>query len=189
MSHFERYAESVKRAEAIYNGQFYTKSAKKNAMDWLNRAYSELNDYAQDCYRARVKEELGTDYRYMSPEYQAFRDANPSDDTPYDLHNVREAKHAEFYRTFGQVWVPINNLVELRAFYKEAEILFFDEATSALDNETEANLMYSINNLKGEQTIILIAHRLSTIKNFDKIEVFLGKFIFFYILIYRSIWG
>ena len=56
-----------------------------------------------------------------------------------------------------------------RAFYKEAEVLFFDEATSALDHETEANLMHSINNLKGEQTIIVIAHRLSTIKNFDKI--------------------
>ena len=30
--------------------------------------------------------------------------------------------------------------------------------------------MHSINNLKGEQTIIVIAHRLSTIKNFDKIK-------------------
>ena len=39
MSHFEKHVERVKRAEAIYNGQFYTKSAKKDAMDQLNRAY------------------------------------------------------------------------------------------------------------------------------------------------------
>ena len=123
MSHFEKHVERVKRAEAIYNGQFYTKSAKKDAMDQLNRAYSELNDYAQDCYRAKVKEELGTDYRYMSPEYQDFKNANPSDDTPYDLHNVREAKHSEFFTTFGNVWILIKGLVELRAFFKEAEIV------------------------------------------------------------------
>ena len=56
MSHFERYAESVKRAEAIYNGQFYTKSAKKNAMDWLNRAYKSLDGYAQKCYNKKMEE-------------------------------------------------------------------------------------------------------------------------------------
>ncbi len=122
MSHFEKHVERVKRAEAIYNGQFYTKSAKKDAMDQLNRAYSELNDYAQDCYRAKVKEELGTDYRYMSPEYQDFKNANPSDDTPYDLHNVREAKHSEFFTTFGNVWILIKGLVELRAFSKKQRL-------------------------------------------------------------------
>ncbi len=63
-----------------------------------------------------------------------------------------------------------------RAFYKEAEILFFDEVTSALDNQTESDLMKSINTLKKDKTIILIAHRLSTIKNFDKIiEIQEGK--------------
>lgn len=54
-----------------------------------------------------------------------------------------------------------------RALYREPEILVLDEATSALDNETEEEIMKSINLLKGEITIIMIAHRLSTIRNCD----------------------
>ena len=54
-----------------------------------------------------------------------------------------------------------------RALYRDPEILVLDEATSALDNETEEEIMKSINLLKGEITIIMIAHRLSTIKNCD----------------------
>ncbi|MGD6815527.1 ABC transporter ATP-binding protein [Metabacillus sp. 84] len=54
-----------------------------------------------------------------------------------------------------------------RALYHDPEILFMDEATSALDNETEKEIMKSINGLKGEKTLIMIAHRLSTIENCD----------------------
>lgn len=58
-----------------------------------------------------------------------------------------------------------------RELYKEVEFLFMDEATSALDSETERNIQHSIDELKGEYTIIIIAHRLSTIKNVDKVIV------------------
>ncbi|MFJ7728155.1 ABC transporter ATP-binding protein [Neobacillus sp. NPDC097160] len=54
-----------------------------------------------------------------------------------------------------------------RALYHNPEILFMDEATSALDNETEREIMNSIDGLKGEKTLIIIAHRLSTIENCD----------------------
>jgi ATP-binding cassette, subfamily B, bacterial PglK len=54
-----------------------------------------------------------------------------------------------------------------RALYHNPEILFMDEATSALDNETEKEIMKSIDGLKGEKTLIIIAHRLSTIENCD----------------------
>ncbi|KMK75030.1 ABC transporter ATP-binding protein [Alkalihalobacillus pseudalcaliphilus] len=54
-----------------------------------------------------------------------------------------------------------------RALYHDPEILFMDEATSALDNETEQGIMKSIDQLKGEKTLIIIAHRLSTIENCD----------------------
>jgi ABC-type bacteriocin/lantibiotic exporter with double-glycine peptidase domain len=65
-----------------------------------------------------------------------------------------------------------------RALYKKADILIFDEATSALDNETEIEVMNSINDLKGELTIIIVAHRLSTLKNCNKIyEINDGKAI------------
>ena len=51
------------------------------------------------------------------------------------------------------------------------KLLILDEATSALDSQSELNIQKSIDNLKGEITIIVIAHRLSTIKNVDKIII------------------
>jgi len=54
-----------------------------------------------------------------------------------------------------------------RALYNQPEILVLDEATSALDLETEKEIMESINNLKGEKTLIMIAHRISTLIKAD----------------------
>lgn len=54
-----------------------------------------------------------------------------------------------------------------RELFKEVQILILDEATSALDSETEREIQNSIDQLKGQVTIISIAHRLSTIKNAD----------------------
>lgn len=54
-----------------------------------------------------------------------------------------------------------------RALYRQPSILIFDEATSALDNETEEEIMNSVNRLHGVKTIIIIAHRLSTIEGCD----------------------
>ena len=54
-----------------------------------------------------------------------------------------------------------------RALYKNPDLLVLDEATSALDNETEKDVMDSINNLQGNMTIIIIAHRLTTVKDCD----------------------
>lgn len=58
-----------------------------------------------------------------------------------------------------------------RALYRDAAIWIFDEATSALDSESEAVVQRSIEDLRGNKTLILIAHRLSTIKNADRIFV------------------
>ena len=59
-----------------------------------------------------------------------------------------------------------------RALYKNAKIIIFDEATSSLDNNTEYEVMKSINQLDKELTIIIVAHRISTLKNCDKILEF-----------------
>ncbi len=58
-----------------------------------------------------------------------------------------------------------------RALYRDDAIWIFDEATSALDSESEAVVQRSIEDLRGDKTLILIAHRLSTIRNADTIFV------------------
>ncbi len=54
-----------------------------------------------------------------------------------------------------------------RALYQNPPILVFDEATSALDNQTEADIIESMNSLQGKKTMVIIAHRLTTIANCD----------------------
>lgn len=56
-----------------------------------------------------------------------------------------------------------------RALYRNPEVLFFDEATSALDQETEKQVMETINTLRADRTVIMIAHRLSTLNDCDRI--------------------
>lgn len=56
-----------------------------------------------------------------------------------------------------------------RALYKQATVLIFDEATSALDNQTEQDVMQSIEQLSKDITIIIVAHRLTTLKNCDQV--------------------
>jgi ABC-type multidrug transport system fused ATPase/permease subunit len=56
-----------------------------------------------------------------------------------------------------------------RALYCDPTIIIFDEATSALDNETEADIMHSIEKLNDNLTILIVAHRTTTLKNCDKI--------------------
>jgi ATP-binding cassette subfamily C protein len=56
-----------------------------------------------------------------------------------------------------------------RALYKRPQILILDEATSALDIETERRFTQTVQNLKGQLTIIAIAHRLSTLSACDRL--------------------
>ncbi len=56
-----------------------------------------------------------------------------------------------------------------RALLRSSPIIIFDESTSSLDNFAQGEIKRSIDNLKGQSTIIIVAHRLSTIKNVDKI--------------------
>ena len=58
-----------------------------------------------------------------------------------------------------------------RELFREPAILILDEATSALDSKTEKVIQKSIDQLKGELTIVIISHRLSTVQNCDLIYV------------------
>lgn len=59
-----------------------------------------------------------------------------------------------------------------RELLKNPPLLIFDEATSALDSQAEKVIQSSIDEMKGERTILIIAHRLSTVRNCDIIFVF-----------------
>jgi ABC-type multidrug transport system fused ATPase/permease subunit len=56
-----------------------------------------------------------------------------------------------------------------RALFTNPKLLILDEATSSLDAKTEAEFSDSINQLKGEVTLIVIAHRLSTVRYADSV--------------------
>lgn len=56
-----------------------------------------------------------------------------------------------------------------RALYYEPEILVLDEATSSLDNETETEVMRTVQSLHRNKTIIIVAHRLTTVEKCDRL--------------------
>lgn len=56
-----------------------------------------------------------------------------------------------------------------RALYRDASVLILDEATGSLDNLVEQELMNTLDQLRGELTIIVIAHRLRTVRQCDVI--------------------
>ena len=59
-----------------------------------------------------------------------------------------------------------------RAFYRQAKFLILDEATSALDNQTESEVIQSLEIIGRRCTTLVIAHRLSTIVKCDRIYEF-----------------
>lgn len=58
-----------------------------------------------------------------------------------------------------------------RCLYRDPEVLIFDEGTSALDNLTEADVVASLERLRGIKTLVTVAHRLTTLKNCDRLVV------------------
>jgi len=52
---------------------------------------------------------------------------------------------------------------------KQSKVILFDESTSSLDNFAQSRIQKSIDNMKGQHTIVIVAHRLSTIRNVDTI--------------------
>ena len=56
-----------------------------------------------------------------------------------------------------------------RAIYNNPELIVMDEATSSLDQETEREILTSLEIIKKNKTLIVIAHKLETILSMDKI--------------------
>ena len=59
-----------------------------------------------------------------------------------------------------------------RAFYRQSTFLVLDEATSALDNQTESDVIQSLEIVGRRCTTLVIAHRLTTIQRCDRIYEF-----------------
>ena len=59
-----------------------------------------------------------------------------------------------------------------RAFYRQSTFLVLDEATSALDNQTESDVIQSLEIVGRRCTTLVIAHRLTTIRICDRIYEF-----------------
>ncbi len=59
-----------------------------------------------------------------------------------------------------------------RAFYRRSKFLVLDEATSALDNQTESDVIQSLEIVGRRCTTVVIAHRLTTIQKCDRIYEF-----------------
>ncbi|WP_372729607.1 ABC transporter ATP-binding protein [Nocardioides sp.] len=56
-----------------------------------------------------------------------------------------------------------------RALYRNAQVLLLDEPTAALDSTTEAEVVETLNALRGEVTMIVVAHRLGTLDAADRV--------------------
>ena len=59
-----------------------------------------------------------------------------------------------------------------RAFYRQSRFLILDEATSSLDNQTESDVIQSLEIIGRRCTTVVIAHRLTTIQRCDRIYEF-----------------
>jgi ABC-type multidrug transport system fused ATPase/permease subunit len=57
----------------------------------------------------------------------------------------------------------------MRSIIADPDLILFDEATSSLDTKTEEAILKTINELKGERTIVMIAHRLTTVEKCHRI--------------------
>ncbi|CAN5857929.1 ABC transporter ATP-binding protein [soil metagenome] len=58
-----------------------------------------------------------------------------------------------------------------RELFRKPQLLILDEATSALDSESERLVQQSVDELRGQMTIVIVAHRLASIRNADQIHV------------------
>jgi len=56
-----------------------------------------------------------------------------------------------------------------RAVFPDPEILVFDEATSEVDQQTEREVVETINALRHHRTLIVVAHRLASVVHCDRI--------------------
>lgn len=58
-----------------------------------------------------------------------------------------------------------------RALLKRAPVLLLDDTLSAVDADTEQRILTSLDELRGQQTLLIISHRVSSVRSCDEIVV------------------
>ena len=54
---------------------------------------------------------------------------------------------------------------------KKAPVLLLDDTLSAVDADTEQRILASLEQLRGQQTLVVISHRVSSVRSCDEIVV------------------
>jgi hypothetical protein len=140
MNH-ENFQKRIETASAALNTGFRSKAAKKDAIDQLNRAYSEIREEmfreiraANDAKReelmaaaGKTKDELTEMWQGYMPRWSAegmkiVNKAAATHDAPLDLHNVRD-RHIDNLFTIIGVAQEVRTLTMLREAIKNAEII------------------------------------------------------------------
>ena len=90
------------------------------------------------------------------------------------IHSFIKSTNLGYFTNIGERGVKLSGgqkqrIGIARALYLDSNVLIFDEATSSLDNETEKEIIKSIEGLSKDLTIIMVAHRLSTLTNCDRL--------------------
>ena len=57
----------------------------------------------------------------------------------------------------------------MRAFYFDTEIMVFDEALNSIDEESVANFLKKLSNLKKDKTIFIVSHDIKNLSLCDQI--------------------
>lgn len=117
--------------ELAKDGSFVSKAAKKSAIDYLNRAYQEIRKVTREI---QLKD-MWADVHARGDERPSDSDWVAFDDTPYDLHQVRE-KHSGMYL---DQWSTIQTLVAARNEFKSYEITPKVASAEALMAKEERN--------------------------------------------------
>jgi hypothetical protein len=102
---------------ALEADHFETKSAQKNVLDGLNRAYAFIRKDAEDEMRDRIRAAAGDD---IDLYYAGMR---KKVDLPFDLHQYRDRKHDVCFMGNTDRHTTVLKLVELRNQIKDMEVV------------------------------------------------------------------
>ena len=143
--------------------------------DW--RAISSMVD--QDCYLFNDTVKNNIKYGKPSATDQEVIEAAKAANAHEFITNLKNGYNTNVgNRGAGLSGGERQRIALARALILKPDILILDEATSALDSASEELFKQTMDDIRGETTLIVIAHRLSTIRDAESI-IFLedGKII------------